>query len=217
MAVGLELPNGCVIVHGQQEINIKRPFSDMIPKLEMHELSAGIAPDANQHTNPTTSFSGQLGFIPFTTTHRLPRHVHIAKSPNNPDSTILVVERILVVGGIALVQLNGQVYIIPPGSLVTIAPGVPHTWNACPAGVQLPDGTASHGTFLMVYEYEAPTGFFPTAQTETVQNVAEYQRFQGDLEQIRFPNLSAKEAVEQAALVWGAELRQAELATIVLG
>lgn len=217
MVIGLELPNGCFLAHGQQELNIKRPFADLIPKLEMHELSAGNALNAKKPTNLATSFSGQLGYIPFTTTHRLPRHVHIAESPDNPDETILVTERILVVGGIALVQLNSKVYIIPPGTLVTIAPGVPHTWNACPAGVQLPDGAASHGTFLMVYEYEVPTGFFPTAQTDTVQNVAQYERFQGDLEQIRFPDLSAKEVVEQAALVWGTELRRAELADIVPG
>ena len=50
-------------------------------------------------------------------------------------------ERILVLNGVGVTELCGEYFIIAPGTLVDIPPGVPHTWNACPAGVKLPDGT----------------------------------------------------------------------------
>ena len=214
MVKGLELPNGCLISHGEQGSTVKRPF-DFIPGLVMNELSAG-SPHQNatvcDNTKVAASFHGQLGIIPFTTTHRLPRHVHIAESPGDPNKKILVTERILVLNGVALVELNGKIYIIPPGALVTIAPGVPHTWNACPAGIKLPDGATSDGTFLMVYEYESPTGFFPTAQVETLNDVSMYVKFEGALETIRFPELTAEEVVEQGTVIWGTEQCRANLA-----
>lgn len=137
-------------------------------------------------------------------------------------------ERILVLNGIALVELNGRIYIIPPKTLVTIAPGVPHTWTACPAGVDISkilkhrpssqssfasttegdiqiDSSVSEGTFLMVYEYEEVTGFFPTKQTETLRETGHYVRCD-DLEMIRFPKLSVEEIYERGWLVWGTEV-----------
>ena len=61
-----------------------------------------------------------------------------------------VAERILVLNGVGMMELNGEMYVVAPGSLVEIAPGVPHTWTACPPGVTLPDHTASDGRFLMI-------------------------------------------------------------------
>ncbi|OAP62653.1 hypothetical protein AYL99_01880 [Fonsecaea erecta] len=197
---GLTLPSGCTIVHGQGA-NIKHPFSD-IP-VEMHELDPGSR----------RAFSGQFGFIEFSTDFRLPRHVHIAppstsSSPSLPEEQKFIAERIVVLNGVALVELNGQIYVIPPKSLVTIAPGVPHTWTACPAGVSVPvlQGTTtgevlSEGTFLMLYEYEEPTAFFPTRQTETLTRVDEYERCD-DLEAIRIPRLSADEVRQRCWFVW---------------
>ena len=94
-----------------------------------------------------------------------------------------------------------------PGSLIQIEPGIPHTWTACPAGVVLPDGVVSDGRFLMIYEYSAPTGFFPTAATRSLTRVADYERWDGDLEQIRFPAISAREVAASTSFVWGTELR----------
>src|ERR1700742_1408940 len=191
---GIALPNGCTIVHGEGA-NIKRPFPD-IP-LDMHEMDPG--------GSAGTKFAGQFGFIEFSTDFRLPRHVHIAPPSDSPGSEQrFVSERIVVLNGVALVELNKEIYVIPPKSLVTIAPGVPHTWTACPAGVSLPSSEGqsqseaatetitSTGTFLMLYEYEEPTAFFPTAQTQTLRRVEEYERCD-DLESIRIPKQRERE------------------------
>jgi hypothetical protein len=212
---GISLPNGCTIVHGEGA-DIKHPFHDV--PVEMHELDPG--------GNPKRTFAGQFGFIEFTTEFRLPRHVHIAPPAESPGvERKFVSERIVVVNGVALVELNGEIYVIPPKSLVTIAPGVPHTWTACPAGVVLPpplerqsgsdstseaakpgaEGITSTGTFLMLYEYEEPTAFFPTAQTKTLSKVDEYERCD-ELESIRIPKLSDVDVKDWCWFIWGKKL-----------
>ncbi|KIV87797.1 hypothetical protein PV11_03319 [Exophiala sideris] len=192
---GITLPNGSIITHGEGA-NIKRPFTD-VPVI-MHELDPG-----------TRSFAGQLGFIEFTTEYRLPRHVHIAPPEAAVSEQKFTCERIVVLNGVALVELNGEIYVIPPNSLVTIEPGVPHTWTACPAGVTVSDGAeegaqkvVSEGKFLMLYEYEEPTSFFPTKQTHTMKSVQEYERCD-DLESIRIPKLSAGQVYERCWFTWG--------------
>ena len=221
---GISLPNGSTIVHGRGA-NIKTPFSD-IPVI-MHELSPGRqlqAPDSDQNRSADRSYSGQLGFIEFTTGYRLPRHVHISPpDSSNPKDQVFTTERILVLSGVALVELNGEIFVIPPKTLVTIAPGVPHTWTACAPGVrvsgppetgnssekygnddaqdQTPQTVVSTGQFLMVYEYEEPTGFFPTKQTDTLRNVEQYERCD-DLESIRIPALSADDVEKTCTFVW---------------
>ena len=124
-----------------------------------------------------------------------------------------------------MTELNGEIYVIPPRTLVTIAPGVPHTWTACPPGVSpataFPeydadmlaglglDTCVSDGRFLMVYEYEEETGFFPTKQTETLSKVKEYVKAEeSELEELRFPALSADEVLERGWLIWGDECRR---------
>ena len=195
-STGVLLPNNCRVTHGAGA-NVKEPFPD-IP-LVMHELSAGDDDEA--------SFSGQFGFIPFTDQLRLPRHVHIGDGPDKGDKTLLA-ERILVVNGVALTELNGEVVLVAPGTLVDIAPGVPHTWTACPPGVRLPDGTTSDGRFLMIYEYSRRTGFFPTDRTSPIASAAEYEAYTLDLEAIRFPKLSARQVVERASFVWDKAIRR---------
>lgn len=223
---GITLPNGSSIVHGRGA-NIKKPFSD-VPVI-MHELSPGRQPQTQQSEDNTQStnrsYAGQLGFIEFTTEYRLPRHVHIAPPDSaNPKDQIFTAERILVLSGVALVELNGEIYVIPPKTLVTIAPGVPHTWTACAAGVRIsgpppeafsrtggdgtdetqqhvPEPIISTGQFLMVYEYEEPTGFFPTKQTATLADVEQYERCD-DLDSIRIPALSASEVENSCTFVW---------------
>ena len=174
----------------------------------MHELHAG--------DDAAASFRGQFGFIPFTDQLRLPRHVHIDVATDTDatemdatemDATntavrTLLAERILVLNGVGLTELNGAIFLVAPGSLVDIAPGVPHTWTACPPGVRLPDGSISDGRFLMIYEYSRKTGFFPTDRLTPLRSAADYEPYTRDLEAIRFPRLTARQVVEQASFVW---------------
>lgn len=206
---GITLASGCTIIHGAGA-NIKEPFAEMpnvdIPVV-MHELDPG----------QTRAFRGQLGFIEFDTSYRLPRHVHISPPGDVVDGSSSTVrrftaERIVVLSGVALVELNGEIYVIPPQSLVTIAAGVPHTWTACPAGVQIrgsrpEEQLTSTGTFLMVYEYEDPTGFFPTKQTMNMTSVDQYVRCD-DLESIRIPALSKEEVHERCWFVWDRQIKR---------
>ena len=199
--LGVLLPNGCRVTHGDGA-SVKSPF-EAIPVV-MHELYPG------QAAGEATPFRGQFGFIPFKEGHRLPRHVHMGSGHMGGEDgrgRHLIAERILVVGGVALVELNGEVLLAAPGTLVHIRPGVPHTWTACPPGVVLPDGTASDGRFLMVYEYSDPTGFFPVEDTAPLSSAADYQPYTGDLEAIRFPKLNAQEVAERASFVWDKAVR----------
>jgi predicted methyltransferase len=86
--------------------------------------------------------------------------------------------------------------------MVEIEPGIPHTWTACPSGVVLPDGIISEGQFLMVYEYSKRTSFYPTASIKPILNIAEYERYDSDLEAIRFPRLNANEVIATGTLIW---------------
>ncbi len=184
---GIVLPNGCKAVHGTSA-HIKEPFT--FTPLSMHELDAG-----DGH-----SYRGQFGFIPFRDDSRLPRHIHIEERYEQDPQ--LVAERILVLNGVALTELAGEIYVAAPGTMVEIEPGIPHTWTACPAGVVLPDGIIAEGQFLMVYEYSGQTGFYPTRSTKPISTTAEYERYNGDLEAIRFPRLNADEVIATATLIW---------------
>jgi hypothetical protein len=166
----------------------------------MHELYSG-----NDQASDA-SFGGQFGFIEFNISCRLPRHVHMIMDEATGKPRLLP-ERILVLNGVGITELGGEYFVVAPGSLVDIPPGLPHTWNACPAGVQLPDGTVSDGTFTMVYNYSEKTKFFPTQQTNTLSSGDEYVAYTGDVEEIRFPNMTADEAAN-SRFVWNAELRE---------
>lgn len=220
---GFTLANGSRIAHQAGAVT-KTPFTDLGFPVDMHELTANESTTLDPETQRPITFAGQLGLIDFDTSVRLPRHVHIAPPDENDTSKQkFVAERILVVNGFAMTELNGEIYVIPPRTLVTIAPGVPHTWTACPAGVspasafpeydadmlQEMDRNVSEGSFLMVYEYEEETGFFPTAQTNTLKSVEEYKRAEdSELEDLRFPSLSAEEVLKRGWIVWGQECRK---------
>ena len=187
---GFVLPNGCKAVHGTSA-DIKEPFA--FTTLSMHELDTG-----GGH-----AYHGQFGFIPFRDDFRLPRHIHIEERDGQDPQ--LVAERILVLNGVALTELAGEIYVAAPGTMVEIEPGIPHTWTACPPGVVLPDGIVSEGQFLMVYEYSGQTGFYPTRSTKPISSTAEYERYAGDLEAIRFPGLSASEVIATGTLIWNSQ------------
>jgi hypothetical protein len=212
---GVTLENGSRIVHGAGA-NIKIPFKDLGFPVRMNELSIG---SDSTTKDGNVSFRGQFGFIEFDTSIRLPRHVHIAPVSDEDGRQRFVAERILVLSGVALVELNGQVYVVPPKTLVTIAGGVPHTWTACPAGVkpaealgmnQKIDSVVSEGKFLMVYEYEEPTGFFPTKQTGTFKTIDEYLRCdESELDNIRIKEMTKDEVYRNAWFVWDRTLTRA--------
>ena len=187
MTHGVELPNGCRVVHGTGA-SIRAPFDDV--PLAMHELHGGTA-EADG-----LSFRGQFGFIRFSEAVRLPRHVHISAARR------LLPERIMVFNGAGLVELNGELTVVAPGSLIDIAPGIPHTWTACPAGLPLPDGTRTDGTFLMVYVYSEPTSFSPTASTATLRDATDYEPHEGGFEALRIPRLPAAALAGRATMVW---------------
>ena len=211
---GVKLDCGGVIIHGEGA-NIKQPFED-IPVV-MHELSPGNMADGSGFC----SFGGQLGFIEFNTDVRLPRHVHIGPNKTaQPDATPrLLAERILVLSGFAMVEMCGELYVIPPKTLVHIPSGVPHTWTACPKGVDINAAVgivsqkelASDGTFLMVYEYEDPTSFRPTKQIKVLKDVDEYKEASEDeLEAIMIPSLTSSEVHEKCWFVWNREVKKSE-------
>ncbi|ETN38813.1 uncharacterized protein HMPREF1541_06852 [Cyphellophora europaea CBS 101466] len=210
---GVKLDCGGVIIHGDGA-NVKRPFDD-IP-VELHELSPGVIPSED---SGVCGFSGQLGFIDFTTEMRLPRHVHIGPNKStHPDAEQrLLVERILVLNGFAMVEMCGELYIIPPKTLVHIPPGVPHTWTACPKGVDMnaalglitQEAMVSEGKFLMVYEYEDPTSFCPTKQTHVLKSMDEYEAASPeDLQSIMIPALEAKEVKERCWFAWQRQVKK---------
>ena len=196
-ALGVGLPNGTRITHGTGG-NIRKPLP--YAPVVMNELYIG----PTQGTD--LAFRGQLGFIEFDTDCRLPRHVHIGAGENGRAGALLP-ERILVLNGVGVTELGGEVFVVGPGSLVDIPPGLPHTWNACPRGIVLPDGTVSSGYFTMIYNYSETTRFFPTAQTETLRDADAYVAFDGDIEEIRFPTLTARDLVGSATFVWDREIR----------
>lgn len=118
-------------------------------------------------------------------------------------------ERIMVLHGVGMVELAGDYYVVGSGSLVECKGGVPHTWTACPAGVRMPDGSVSEGGFTMVYEYEEETSFFPTGRKEVCREVTEYEAWEGELEEIRFPEMSKEEAVGRCkGVVWDGVVRE---------
>lgn len=213
--VGITLPNGSHITSGTGT-NRKTVFSSLGFPVTMNELWPGT----DRAEPPSLSFGGQLGLIDFDTSIRLPRHVHIAEVRTGAGMETVerfIHERILVLQGVALVEMNGEIYVVPPRSLVTIAPGVPHTWTACPAGIRVGcgdgdgngDGVVSNGTFLMVYEYEDSTSFRPTRQTETLGDVSEYVACdEEELDSIRMPKLDVADVLQTCWFVYNKEIRK---------
>ncbi|KAL3450250.1 hypothetical protein BJX65DRAFT_305095 [Aspergillus insuetus] len=214
---GFLLPNKTRIVHGAG--SAKRdafPPHVEIPG-QLQTFSGGHANDPSS----TPCFCGPHGILPFTTETRMPRHVHMsaAEPTNTKQQRRYVVEKIMVMDGVAVAELGGEIYVIPPYTLVLIGAGVPHTWTACPKGIDFRElgfgagdaedeaAAVSTGSFVAVFEYEAPTAFYPTAQTETLTTEEDYVRCE-DLHSIRIPSMTAAELKEQAWFVWGKMVRK---------
>ncbi|MGU3493615.1 cupin domain-containing protein [Xanthobacteraceae bacterium A53D] len=196
--LGVKLDNGTRVTHGEGA-NVKVPLTGF--PVTMHELYTGH--DEGQKL----SFEGQFGFIEFHPDCRLPRHVHMIRDQATGALEMLP-ERILVLNGVGVTELCGEYFVVAPGTLVDIPPGVPHTWNACPPGVKLPDGTVSNGHFTMVYNYSDQTSFFATEQTELLAKADDYVAYTGDLQDIRFPVMTPEEVVAKARFVWNTGVRE---------
>ncbi|KAH6645316.1 hypothetical protein BKA67DRAFT_110403 [Truncatella angustata] len=204
-AYGIELPHGSRIMHGKR-VNTRNalPAELGVPGT-LHIFNEGHAGD-----QAIPCFGGAFGVFPFDTTVRMPRHVHISLGAENKR---YVMEKILVMNGVALAELAGELFVIPPMTSVLIAPGVPHTWTAAPKGLDLQelgvcDSTiVSEGKFDAVFEYEDKTGFFPTAQTQRLHDIADYEAC--DLvEPIRIPEISIKDIIKSAWFVWDGNIRK---------
>ncbi|KAH8881295.1 hypothetical protein GQ53DRAFT_832487 [Thozetella sp. PMI_491] len=202
---GFLLPDGSRIVTGSG-VHVRSAFPpDLDIPGTLHMFSVGNANDAD-----TPCFRGPMGFFPFDTTMRMPRHVHMSTGPG-PQRYL--VEKVYAVSGIGLAELAGEVYVVPPRTMVMIAPGVPHTWTACPPGLDLKalgvdkDGIVSDGTFNALFEYEDATTFFPTQQKERLHEVDNYIACE-DLHGIRFPKMEVEDVVREAWFVSGEGVRK---------
>jgi hypothetical protein len=211
---GFNLPNGVHIVHGEGALG-KDAFP---PEIDipgrLYEFSPGHASNST-----TPSFCGAQGCFEFTVDVRMPRHVHFTRAQEGEQR--FVVEKIFVPYGVGLAEFGGELFVIPPKTLILIAAGVPHTWTACPPGLNVTNALGltgqdediiSDGRFMAVYEYEEPTAFFPTAQTQTLHESSEYVRCD-DLHSIRFPKLDVEQVMQRASFVWGRSVRKPAVTT----
>ncbi|KAI1371675.1 hypothetical protein F4677DRAFT_450159 [Hypoxylon crocopeplum] len=205
---GFTLPNGTKIMHGDG-VMVKDAYP---PELnipgQLHVFSPG------HKTDPATpAFCGPHGIFAFDVNLRMPRHVHMAPKASGYGNRYIV-EKILVLNGVALAELSGDTYVIPPNTMVVIGAGVPHTWTACPPGLDLQalgvskdEKIVSEGKFTAVYEYEEPTAFFPTAQTNVLKEESEYVKC-NDLQGIKIPAFTLEQLRRDALFVWGRGARR---------
>lgn len=204
---GFTLANGTRIVHGEGSL-IKPAYS---PELGLPGILQVLSP-GHGSDSCCVSFSGPNGLFQFDTTCRMPRHVHMSPRADGPGLRY-VVEKLIILNGIAVAEIEGEIYVIPPGCMVTIAHGVPHAWVAASEGLDLQalgvadESLVSDGRFLAVYEYEEPTGFYPTAQTKTLVNEEEYVQCD-DLHSIRIADMDVEYLKKNAWFVWGRSCRK---------
>lgn len=213
---GVLLPNAnnSRVVHGTGA-NIRSAFP---PELNipgtLHMFSPGQAGDP---TGNTPVFKGAQGYFPFDRSMRMPRHVHMAVEKDEAGKEVrrFVVEKVFTLTGLGMVELAGEVYVVPPLTMIMIAPGVPHTWTPAPPGLDLlglgvaDEALVADGKFTAMFEYEDATSFYPTAQTEALKGVEEYREHaMDDLEVIRFPNMEVEDVKEKAWFIWGINVRR---------
>ena len=169
---GVHLDNGCRVTHGEAA-NVKTPFAGM--PLVVHELYPGTKGHADN------SFRGQFGFIPFTTDCRLPRHVHLHDDAQS-GMPQLAAERILVVNGAGMAELNGEILIAVPGTLVDISPGAPHTWTALSARCCIARRNGLRRPISHDLPVRRADGIFPVKDTMPIASANAYEPHTGDLE-----------------------------------
>lgn len=205
---GFTLADGSKIIHGEGVL-VKDAYP---PELNIPGQLQVFNP--GHRADPTTpTFCGPHGIFSFDVNLRMPRHVHMAPKASG-DGNRYIVEKLLVLNGVALAELSGEIYVIPPNTMVLIGAGVPHTWTACPPGLDLQElgvskdeRIVSEGKFTAVYEYEEPTTFYPTAQTEVLKDESAYVRCD-DLQGIKIPAFTLEQLKKDAWFVWGRGARK---------
>ncbi|KAF7854536.1 uncharacterized protein EAF02_011711 [Botrytis sinoallii] len=122
--LGSQLSNGTRIVHGVDSI-IKNAFpaETNIP-VQLQIFHLGHSEDISM-----PAMNGTFGCLPFDINTRIPMHFHM-KVATDAKSRRYVVENILVLDGVAIVELSGEIYVELPETLVSIEGGMPHTWTA---------------------------------------------------------------------------------------
>jgi hypothetical protein len=63
-------------------------------------------------------------------------------------------------------------------------------------GLEGEEEVISNGKFMAVYEYDQPTGFYPTAQTEKLRDVGEYVKCE-DLHGIRIGKMGVEQVLSR--------------------
>lgn len=200
---GVTLPNGSKIIHGEG-VMVKDAYP---PELNIPGQLQIFSPGGRADPQ-TPCFCGPHGIFAFDVNLRMPRHVHMSPKASG-DGKRYIVEKILVMNGVALAELSGEIYVIPPETMVLIGPGVPHSWTACPPGLDLhalgvsgSQNIVSEGMFMAIYEYEEPTAFFPTAQTDVLKEESDYVKCD-DLHGIKIPAFTVEQLKKDAWFVWG--------------
>lgn len=200
---GFLLRNGSRVVHGSGVPKIPAFKSEPnIPGI-LHLYNPGAAGDPS---GATPSFRGAHGYFPFDMSMRMPRHVHI--SPPSLGPPRFITEKVLTLTGVGMVELAGEIFVVPPLTMIMIAAGVPHTWMPAPPGLDFQalgladEKLKSNGNFTATFEYSDDTSFFPTAQTERLNSVEDYIAC-NDLERIRFPEMTVEDVKKQAFFIWG--------------
>jgi hypothetical protein len=205
---GFTLSNGTKFIHGEG-VMVKDAYP---PELNIPGQLQFFSP-GGEVDSQTPCFCGPHGVFLFDDNLRMPRHVHMSPKASGGGNRYIV-EKILVMNGVALAELCGEIYVVPPNTMVLIGPGVPHTWTACPPGLDLQDlgisgdeKIASEGKFIAVFEYEKPTGFFPTAQTNVLKEEGEYIKCD-ELHEIQIPAFTLEQLKKDAWFVWGRGARK---------
>jgi len=200
---GFTLPDGTKVMHGKG-VMVKDAYP---PELNIPGQLQIYSP-GHKADSTTPTFCGPHGVFEFDVNLRMPRHVHMSPKASG-DGNRYIVEKILVLNGVALAELSGQIYVVPPNTMVLIGPGVPHTWTACPPGLDLQaigvstdEKIVSEGKFTAVFEYEEPTAFFPTAQTNVLREESDYEKCD-DLQGIKIPAFTLEQLKKDARFIWG--------------
>jgi hypothetical protein len=205
---GFTLSNGTKFIHGEG-VMVKDAYP---PELNIPGQLQFFSP-GGEVDSKTPCFCGPHGVFLFDDNLRMPRHVHMSPKASGGGNRYIV-EKILVMNGVALAELCGEIYVVPPNTMVLIGPGVPHTWTACPPGLDLQDlgisgdeKIVSEGKFIAVFEYEKPTGFFPTAQTNVLKEEGEYIKCD-ELHEIQIPAFTLEQLKKDAWFIWGRGARK---------
>ena len=106
---GFWLANGTRIVHGEGSITKNAFPPEMEIPGQLQVFQAGHIKD-----DKVPTYNGMFGCLHFDVNTRMPRHVHMTDATIEGESKRYVVESILVLNGVAIAELGGEIYVVPP-------------------------------------------------------------------------------------------------------